>query len=294
MSLSGAIGAGAGSGARARARPGRAPSVALPAAWYAALRATLGAYLCVHFVQLGPWAVELFSRDGMLPADASPLMGVIPNVLGLGDAPWMAVALVGLGAVASVALAAGLKDRLAALVLWYVWACLFGRNPLISNPSLPYVGLLLLTHAAAPLVAAPGERGLPRRLYAVLWILMAVGYGYSGLTKLVSPSWIDGTAVAHVLDNPLARDTALRAWLTALPDALLKLATWGTLALELAFAPLALSRRARPWIWGAMVGLHLSLLVLIDFADLTLGMLLLHAFTFDPRWLARTGLRRQT
>jgi predicted DCC family thiol-disulfide oxidoreductase YuxK len=34
-----------------------------------------------------------------------------------------------------------------------------------------------------------------------------------------------------------------------------------------------------------MAMMHLGLLMLIDFADLTLGMLLLHAFTFDPAWI---------
>jgi hypothetical protein len=36
-----------------------------------------------------------------------------------------------------------------------------------------------------------------------------------------------------------------------------------------------------------MVMMHAGLVVVVDFADLSLGMLLLHAFTFDPAWLAR-------
>jgi predicted DCC family thiol-disulfide oxidoreductase YuxK len=34
-----------------------------------------------------------------------------------------------------------------------------------------------------------------------------------------------------------------------------------------------------------MVGLHLGLLVLVNFSDLTIGMLMLHFFTFDPAWI---------
>lgn len=34
-----------------------------------------------------------------------------------------------------------------------------------------------------------------------------------------------------------------------------------------------------------MVLMHLSLLVLIEFADLSLGMLMLHLFTMDPAWV---------
>jgi hypothetical protein len=39
-------------------------------------------------------------------------------------------------------------------------------------------------------------------IFAGAWILMAVGYSYSGLTKLTSPSWLDGTAITYVLENP--------------------------------------------------------------------------------------------
>jgi predicted DCC family thiol-disulfide oxidoreductase YuxK len=121
---------------------------------------------------------------------------------------------------------------------------------------------------------------------------MALAYSYSGYTKLVSPSWTDGTALAYVLQNPLARPTWLREALLALPPVFLQLATWGGLLLELLFAPLALARRARPWIWSLMVLMHLGLLTIVDFADLTYGMLFLHGFTFDPAWIrpaAQTG-----
>jgi hypothetical protein len=128
---------------------------------------------------------------------------------------------------------------------------------------------------------------MPSLLFTGAWILMAVGYTYSGLTKLVSPSWVDGTAVAHVLENPLARPGALREAILDLPGGVLRLGTWATLTLELLFAPLTLSRTLRPWIWMLALGLHVGLIVLIDFADLSLGMIMLHLFTFDPAWVRR-------
>jgi hypothetical protein len=116
---------------------------------------------------------------------------------------------------------------------------------------------------------------------------MALGYTYSGYAKLVSPSWLDGTAVARVLDNPLARPGLVRTVLLALPDAALRSCTWAVLALELAFAPLALIRRLRPWLWSLMLAMHLGLILVIDFADLSLGMVMLHVFTCDPGWIRR-------
>jgi len=264
---------------------------------YSVFRAIFGTYLFVHFARLMPWGAEMFSNRGMLPdGAASPLLRLFPNILALYDSPAFVMALLVLAAGASLLFAIGLYDRATAIALWYTLACLFGRNPLIANPSLPYVGLLLLAHACLP--RAPygsferrgqidpgGGWRAPQEIYLAVWILMVLGYSYSGYTKLISPSWVDGTALGRVLDNPLARPGAMRDALLALPPAFLSAATWGALALELLFAPLALSRKLRPWLWAATLAMHLGLIALIDFADLSLGMVMLHLFTFDPGWV---------
>lgn len=248
-------------------------------------RRLLGAYLALHFVQLIPFATELFSSAGMLPdASMSPLMRAFPNVLGVFDGPLFVVALVTLGALAGFALALRRAPRVAAWVAFFVLACVFGRNPLIRNPSLPYVGLLLLA------VASSRGAHVSREVRRTLWILLAVGYAYSGLTKLAAPSWSDGTALAAILTNPLAYPHA--AALVALPTFVLAALTYATLFLEIAFPALALHPRTRPWAWLAMTFLHLGLLVLIDFADLTLGMLLVHLFVYDDAWRRRLRERR--
>lgn len=274
-------------------------SLALDNAWtgrgYRWLRALLGVYLFVHFVQLVPYAVELFSSEGVLgDASLSPLFKLMPSVFWVSDAPAVARGVVVAGAALSVLLAAGVFDRVAAVLIWVLWAGLHARMPLIANPSIPFIGFLLLVHACLP--AAPrlfarvepehdGWRFEPQ-LFGVVWIVMALGYSYSGYTKLVSPSWVDGSAIFHVLHNPLARDTPLRELLLSLPMPLLQVQAWGALAAELLFAPLALVRALRPWLWLGLVAMHLGLLALIDFADLSTAMLIVHAFTFDPAWAA--------
>ena len=264
---------------------------------YSLYRVLFGTYLFVHFSRLIPWGAELFSDRGALPdASASPLFALFPNVLAITDSPAAVITLLTIAAASSVLFAAGWFDRTAALVLWYIGACLVGRNPFITNPGLPYVGWLLLAHAfirpapygawsARGRVDPRGAWRLADGIYGTAWVLMALGYTYSGFTKLVSPSWLDGSAVARVLENPLARPGPIRELLLALPDVLLRLATWGSLAVELLFAPLALSRRMRPFLWAALLSMHLSLMLVIDFVDLSLGMVMLHLFTFDPRWV---------
>jgi predicted DCC family thiol-disulfide oxidoreductase YuxK len=271
---------------------------------YSIFRILFGCYLLQHFLTLLPWGAELFSNRGALPSGSgSPLIHLFPNLLAICDQPACVTALLVLGSLLSVLLAVGFWDRTAAFVLWYLWACLLGRNPLISNPALPFIGWLLLLHTLLP--KAPygswaarkrddpgGNWCMPQIAFTVAWALMAAGYSYSGYTKLLSPSWIDGSALASVLQNPLARPTALRDVLLAIPPVNLRVLTWVGLLLELSFAPLALFRKARPWIWTAMVGMHIGLLSIVSFADLTAGMFLLHLFTFDPAWLPRRTVGR--
>ncbi len=247
------------------------------------VRVTLGSYIALHFAGLVPWAAEVFSNRGMLPdGSASPLLHAFPNVLAVCDAPSVAIGLVLAGAAAGVAVAAGKLDRAAAGLALFVSACLFGRNPLIANPAMPYIGLLLFAWAASP--QRMDTKAWSPAILRALWISMAVGYSYSGVTKLAAPSWVDGQAFFYVLNNPLAHPGFLRELLLSAPPGALKALTWGTLGFEIVFAPLALSKRARPWLWAGMLGMHLGLLVLIDFADLSLGMVVLHICTFDPDW----------
>lgn len=267
-------------------------------------RIIFGGYLALHFLTQLPHAAELFSNHGVLAGpQLNPLHGLLPNPLATdwGGTPgvvnWFIAALAGL----SVLFAAGAWRKTCALLLWFGWAALFNRNNLISNPSLPYVGVLLLFCATIPSgePAFPQPRAdrarswfFPAAAFWGAWFLMAAGYTFSGLLKLESPSWVDGSAFRHLMDNPLARPGICRDLLLSLPPIGHSLLTWGALALEILFLPLSFFRRTRPLVWLAMAGMHLGILSTIDFADLSFGMLMIHLFTFDPDWLpSRRGGR---
>ncbi len=260
---------------------------------FAVFRLIFGLYLVWHLVALLPWGAEIFSAQGVLPDRAlSPLINLFPNIFLLSDSSLFVSLCLCAGVVCSVFFLIGKFDRIAAVLIWYLWACLYARNPLIANPSLPFIGWLLLAYALTPSrtsSAANLTKGcswrLPAEIYLVAWVVVSCAYLYSGYTKLTSPSWVDGSALSHVLANPLARDTVLRTFLLSLPQSFLKIATWSALALELSFAPLALSRRLRPFVWLSMAGLHCGLLLLINFSDLTAAMLIVHLFLCDPAWI---------
>lgn len=264
---------------------------------FAAFRIVLGLYLVQHFTFLLPWGPELFSREGLIPdAGINLVHGILPNPLDHWDSPAFVTAWLAAMLALSALLTAGLLRRTACVLLWYGWACLFNRNNLISNPSIPYVGLVLLLMALVPPGEplalrlrrnAQGERGwyYPRMVFVAAWVLMAAGYTFSGLDKLLSaPSWRDGSAMMLLLHNPLSRPGPLRDLMLQMPEWVMRPLTWFSLAMEVLFVPLCLTRRTRLVAWAGLLGMHLGILAVIAFADLTFGMVVLHVFTFDPDW----------
>lgn len=265
---------------------------------YGLIRLFMGGYLCVHFFHLLPYGAELFSSEGLLPASLSPLLGIIPNPLAGYDSPFIVSVLLFSGAVAGFFIAIGLFDRVCSIAAVVLLGWLYARNPLIANPSLPVVGWMLVAHAFLPrgaygLWSSRGqpEKWLqwfyPRQIWVAAWILLAVAYTYSGYTKLLSPSWVDGSSIRLVLENPLARDHFLRVFLLDLPPIFLQLLTWGVLIIELFFILFCFWTWARKWAWFAMLGIQMGFLFFLNFADLTFPMLLIHALTFDRRWVAK-------
>ncbi|MDE0452689.1 MAG: DCC1-like thiol-disulfide oxidoreductase family protein [Gammaproteobacteria bacterium] len=273
---------------------------------YSLFRILFGAYLAVHFGYLSLYAAELFSASGMLPEGGhSPLLAIAPSLFRLSDTPLTVVLITLSGAFAAVAFAAGRFDRLSAAWMLLVLISLFARNPLIANPALPYVGLMLFAHLCLP--PAPfgslaargrtdpaGDWAMPRPVFAALVIVLCLSYSYSGYTKLLSPNWVSGDAVALVMQNPLARHWFLRDLLLALPEWVTTFITVFILYVELFFAPLFLFKSLRVWLWSAMLVVQFGFLFLLSFPDLTIPMLLFHLLLFDPRWLPRRSLNGAT
>ena len=264
---------------------------------YSVFRFALGVYLLFHFACLVPLTSKMSSSAGVLgEASESPLHFFFPNRLFFWDSPAVVVALLLAGAGLSMLFALGVRDRLAGLILLVLGFCLFATNPPISNSSMPFIGWILLAHAFVPrrpygsweargrVDPGAGWR-MPAPIHTAAWILLAIGYAYSGAIKLANPSWIDGTALLGASSDPLAERTLLRDIVLLLPAPLITLVTWSALALEISFAPLALSRKARPWLWLALLGMQLSLMALGHFANSVAGMVMLHFFAFDPAWV---------
>jgi predicted DCC family thiol-disulfide oxidoreductase YuxK len=250
-----------------------------------------GLYLTVHFMMLIPVASELWSSSGFISDVKFNLTyGYFPNVLAMLDTSFLVTLFVMFMALLSFFVWVGFYRRMASLLLWYGWACLFHQNNLILNPGLPMVGWLLLALAIIPKGEGWGVEKenedwmIPPILYWGAWVIVGVVYTISGLDKLMAPSWQDGSAITHLLNNPLARDYFVRDTLLSAPEIFRQILTWVTLGLEMSFGLLVIFSKTRMFAWFMIMAMHLGILMIVDFADLTLGVIMIHLFTFDARW----------
>ncbi len=254
---------------------------------FSAVRMALGVYLAHEFATVGLVSELLFGATGPLGS----LDALAPPWI-LSARSCLAYPIVPLGfAATALVLAIGFYRRQCAFILLAGWVLLVNGIPTISVPSDGFVGWLVLTMAIVP----PGEPRLPvisrvewqlpRWLMPLAWGTLGLGYLASGVAKMSSPSWVDGSAMTIVLNGPVARDHGLVTLAGSLPMPVLRISTWGFLALELAFAFLILFRTTRAVAWVAMTIGHIFILLLLDVTVVSLAMLIFHSFIVDLKWL---------
>jgi hypothetical protein len=230
---------------------------------------------------------------------ASPSLTFIseffPSILSVFDSSAFITGFLTAGCVTSCLFALGIYRRTSALLLWYILASLYNRNNLTENPMLPFLGWLSLACVLIP----PGETfplrrdsvkksswQLPSPIYWSAWIVLSLSYLYSGIRKFLSPSWAAGEALDLIFQSPISTPWAdtMRA---LIPSLMLKFITCITVYLQMGFIILSLFG---PWgrliAWSSLLAIHLTVLVTLDLRQVTLGMLVVHAFLFDVRWLS--------
>ena len=264
-----------------------------PRAQFAFFRMIFGFYLLVHFLMLVPVASEIWSNAGLISDVKLNLSyGVFPSILYLFDTPFAVTLFVSVLALLAFFVMIGFYRRTASLLLWYGWACLLHQNNLILNPGIPMVGWLLLAFVIIPKGEGWGVEKeeaswyMPPILYWGAWLIAGISYTISGLDKAMAPSWQDGSAMTHLLNNPLARDYFIRDFLLSTPEIFRQILTWVALVLEIGFGVLVLFSRTRFYAWCMIMVMHLGILLIVDFPDLTFGVMMLHLFTFDSRWFS--------
>lgn len=272
---------------------------------FALFRIILGIYLTIHFIDLLPVGEELFSNKGTIHnSSILPSYGKLPIFLFHYDDPEIISIFIWSLILCSILFTVGSCRKICALWIFYGWMALLNRNPLISNPSLGYIGWILLASICIP----SGERlgfllngpqleeelnhkrkwEVPDTIYYGMWVIMGISYTASGIHKLQCQSWLDGTALYYVLTGPLVRQNNFIVKLLLINMSIIKLMTWTSISLEISFLFFGTFYRTRKFYWIIFMGFHFSILATVNFTDLTIGMIITHLFTFDASWFTFT------
>jgi sterol desaturase/sphingolipid hydroxylase (fatty acid hydroxylase superfamily) len=251
-------------------------------------RTIFGLYLTIHFWDLLPYVDELFSNKGMITdAKMLPTYSKFNFLMVYDDSLFVRGFCISL-ILASIMLTFGIYRNICAIWIFYGWVSMVNRNIFISNPGLAYVGWILLAMILIP----TGETfkknqnwKVPELLYYGAWAVMSISYTVSGLHKLSCPSWIDGSALNHVLSGPLSRNNWITITLTTImPPLFLQIMTWTSLFAEISFGIIGTFYHTRKYYGIFFIIFHIGILMTIRFTDLTFGVLMMHLFTIDLSW----------
>jgi len=262
------------------------------------LRAVLGVYLAAYFACRVPFAAELYGPAGMI---SDPSANVSSQYLPVLDAPFASEATAQIlllsFAVAGVLFALGIARRTCAILIWLGLMLLVHRNNLTLNIGLSYLGWLILATVLVP----TGEGGVwpsrnsgsnrewrfPRTLTYGAWLVFGLSYTFAGFEKIAQPEWLEGSALRHILQQPLSY-----SWASSLaevaPETLLRAASWSALLCECACLGMIVIAPGRLCAWLSLTAMQLGILLSLDLYDLSLAVLLFHALIFDPSWLPRS------
>lgn len=277
----------------------------VPTSTLAIFRAAYGLVVFLWTVSLLPDVLNFFSRDGVFPE--RELVRHEVGILNWFPHDAVVIALVVALLVASLATMLGYRTRVATVIVFVVLLSLRRRNPWIMNS-----GDTLLRHMGFFLMFAPAGAALSldrwRRTRERFWemplrapwaqrliqIQVSFVYLFTVWAKARSEEWIEGTAVfSSMRVGDLVRFDIPQAWTESL--LLGNLVAYGTLVVELALAVLIWNRRARPFVIGAGVLLHLFIETTFALGFFSTAIFVSY-LSFVPedtaeRWLARVRER---
>ncbi|HVE47153.1 MAG TPA: HTTM domain-containing protein [Acidimicrobiales bacterium] len=270
--------------------------------------ATLAVFRIAYGLVILAWAISLrpdlndfFSPDGILAEQPDRAWDV--GLFQLADSQTAMIGLYLAFLAGAVCLTVGYRTRLAAVVTFVALISFQRRNPYIDNAGdglLRILGLyLMLTPAGVALSVDRWRKHreafweFPER---ALWglrlvqIQLSVIYLATVWDKARGETWSNGTAVAYALRNGTTQRLRVPE---AVTDNLfiMNLATWGTLAVELALVFLVWNRVLRPWVLGLGVALHLSIDVVMSLGFFSIAMYVLYIAFVPPEVMERWVLR---
>ncbi len=267
---------------------------------FSVVRIALGVYLMIYFLRLLPYSTILFSDQGMV-TDIT-LNFTYPFTfwfIHYFTSPTTITFLLCVLILISVLFTFGIYRLCTAFLLWIGWLILFNLNNLTSDPSLAYVGLLLLVYAIVPkgepLVL--GQRFLvsdvswymPSIMYWGLWFILGLSFTNSGIEKFSSELWTSGTALYYFSTGPIALSNQFVGWISTWPIIVTATITWLVLYTQILAIVMVCFRKTRIIFWFITTGFFFIAIGVLDLFEVLIGMLLFYTFLIESRW----GIKRK-
>lgn len=262
------------------------------------LRIFFGVIVFLWALSLLPWRGALIGPNSVLPAPwpGNPMTWTLLSVFNTDAAVLVFVAVL---LVASAALTVGWHSRLAALIVFVVIVSFERRQPWIFNAGDGMLRIESLFLLLAPSGAAlsldqrrktgsffDAEDRAPWAL-RLFQIQLSIVYIATVWDKVRGDTWNAGTAVSYSLRLLDLQNFVTPEWLV-MNSVLMNLAAWGTLVVELGIGLFVWNRRARPWLLGVGVVLHLSILATIAVGFFSFAVFVLYLSFLSPQ-TARRG-----
>jgi hypothetical protein len=157
--------------------------------------------------------------------------------------PYGAYVSASVATLAALGLITGVAIRASAIAAYLGTVSLFNDNSFAHNGGDQLRSFLFLMLAVAPAVPWRSGALVPRWPLTVIRVQLSVMYGMNGIYKLQSPAWRDGTVMSNVLAD--LNWSLVPGLAPHIPDALMQAMTWTTLAWEVLFPLLILTRPTR-------------------------------------------------
>jgi Vitamin K-dependent gamma-carboxylase len=258
-----------------------------PTSTLALVRIAFGLVSFGWMLGLLPVLFPLIGHRGVLPSQADLGQGTW-GLLGLAGGDGAVLALFVITLAASACLALGYRTRLSALLV-FVGLLSFQRRDLwafdAGDDLVRIVAAYLALSAAGSSLSLDRLRRARDRFWEfpsrsrwpvrLMQVQLSLVYLASVWAKTRGTAWNDGTAVSYALRIKDYNRFPVPSGITT-SVLISNLATYGTLALELAIGILVWNRKARPWVLGAGVALHLAIAYSIRVGFFTLTMFVLY------------------
>lgn len=240
-----------------------------PTSTLGVVRAAYGLLALGFAISLAPDLSTFYAPRGILPAqpDGRWLLGILKVF----PSRTAVLILYGLLIVGAICVLVGFRSRLATVIVFVCLLSFQRRNPFILNS-----GDILVRVLGFYLMLAPSGASLSidrwRRAKERFWefpdrapwalrlvqLQLSILYISTVWSKVRGTTWNDGTAVSYALRlSDLVRvPVPPRLSESALA---MNAVTYATLAIEVALAVLVWNRKARPWVLGFGLALHLAI-----------------------------------